>query len=178
MDLKRKIWFAALVSGLLVVGCSGTRGDTQPRQEAPEPGATSVPEISPIATEPGLVLKGDTMDHGTENPAVEPGLEGLVAQATQDLADRLRISTNQISVVEARLVVWPDASLGCPQPGMAYIQVPQEGALIVLRADGDLYRYHIGGNRGLFLCETPADFPKATSPNLDEFLPPSGEPEN
>jgi hypothetical protein len=53
------------------------------------------------------------------------------------------------------LKVWSDAGLGCPQPGMAYIQVPQDGYLIILRANNQLYNYH-GGGRGdnpPFLCQ-------------------------
>ena len=56
-------------------------------------------------------------------------------------------------VVDVGEVLWPDASLGCPQPGMKYKQVPQDGALIILQVAGKVYEYHVGGGRGLFLCE-------------------------
>jgi hypothetical protein len=81
------------------------------------------------------------------------GLEGLIEKAREDLAQRLSISPDQISLVEAAGVVWPDSSMGCPQPGMQYLQVPEDGALIILQADGNMYEYHRGGRRGLFLCE-------------------------
>jgi len=81
------------------------------------------------------------------------GMESLIEKAKADLAQRLSISANQIDLIEAKAVTWPDASLGCPQPGMSYIQVPQDGALIVLQAVGSTYEYHNGGSRGLFLCE-------------------------
>jgi hypothetical protein len=36
---------------------------------------------------------------------------------------------------------------------MAYLQVPEDGALIILQVGGVVYEYHNGGSRGLFLCE-------------------------
>ncbi|MGD9318190.1 MAG: hypothetical protein PVG56_15245, partial [Anaerolineae bacterium] len=52
-----------------------------------------------------------------------------------------------------RAVEWSDGSLGCPQPGMAYKQVPQEGVLIRLSVSGTIYNYHGGGSRDPFLCQ-------------------------
>lgn len=107
---------------------------------------------------------------------VEPGLETLVAQAKADLAERLSISVDEIELLEARSVVWPDGSLGCPQPGMAYKQVPQDGALIRLAAGGQTYDYHVGGSRGLFLCEQELQITKPQSGLGEELLPPPGSP--
>lgn len=82
-----------------------------------------------------------------------PGLQGLVAQARENLAQRLSIPAEQIELVEVRPVVWPDGAMGCPQPGMSYIQVQQEGLLIRLRAGKQVYSYHSGGGTPPFLCE-------------------------
>ena len=76
-----------------------------------------------------------------------------VAQARHDLATRLTITEAKIEVIEAKAIVWPDSSLGCPQPGMMYAQVLQDGLLIVLRAHQQLYEYHSGDGRPPFLCE-------------------------
>jgi hypothetical protein len=43
--------------------------------------------------------------------------------------------------------------LGCPQPGLAYTQVQQEGLLIRLRVGKRLYNYHSGGGSAPFFCE-------------------------
>lgn len=96
------------------------------------------------------------------------GLESLIEMAKNDLAKRLSIPVDEIRLNEAKPVVWPDSSLGCPQPGMAYLQVPEDGALIVLQVGDTPYNYHNGGNRGLFLCETVSKDP-AITPNLDLF---------
>lgn len=90
------------------------------------------------------ITSPDTSDQ-TKNP--------LVIQAKEDLATRLGIQPSEIELLSYEEVVWPDSSLGCPQPGMKYLQVPQDGALIRLSAQDQVYNYHSGGNRGVFLCE-------------------------
>jgi hypothetical protein len=89
-----------------------------------------------------------------DSDTIEPGLRSLVDVAMGDLAMRLQVDPNQIAVVDAEAVVWPDASLGCPQPGMQYRQVPMDGARIRFEVGGTTYDYHAGGDRPEpFLCE-------------------------
>jgi len=83
----------------------------------------------------------------------DEGLRGLVEFARADLTARLDIAAGEIALVSAKAVVWPDAALGCRRPDMRYKQVPVDGTLIELRADGRLYRYHSGGSRPPFLCD-------------------------
>jgi hypothetical protein len=84
---------------------------------------------------------------------VDPALDPYVAIARADLAGRLAVPAESIEVVAATLVTWPDGSLGCPQPGMSYTQVPVDGAMIVLRAGDKDFGYHTGGQQGPFLCQ-------------------------
>jgi hypothetical protein len=98
--------------------------------------------------------------------SVSPGLQGFVSQAMADLAERLEVGVEQIEVVEAKAVVWPDGGLGCSQPGVVYTQVQREGALIRLRVENRVYNYHSGGG-ALFLCERPIKYDDlAPSPGL------------
>jgi hypothetical protein len=83
----------------------------------------------------------------------DPFLESLVTQVKSDLAERLAIAPEQIELVDAASVTWPDRSLGCPQPGMVYTQVQVDGFLIRLRVKDQIYEYHGGGGRAPFLCE-------------------------
>jgi hypothetical protein len=106
--------------------------------------------------------------------AVEPCLEGLVDQAKEDLAQRLSVEMEQIELLAVESVVWPDSSLGCPEPGMAYLQVLSDGVSILLAAEGRAYQYHSGGSRGPFLCEQPLQLPKLD----DELLPFPGLPDD
>ena len=79
----------------------------------------------------------------------------LVQQAKQDLAQRLDVPTEDIELVQFEAVVWPDASLGCPRPGIVYAQVISPGYLVVLKADDKEYEYHAGKSAEPFYCENP-----------------------
>ncbi|GAB4514457.1 MAG: hypothetical protein Kow0047_26310 [Anaerolineae bacterium] len=65
-----------------------------------------------------------------------------VRAAVNDWAAKLGISPEQVSVVAVKEVDWPDASLGCPEPGMVYAMVITPGYVIQLRADGQATTYH------------------------------------
>jgi len=99
-------------------------------------------------------------DRPPMNPPILPVtpseiLDGLVKLARQDLAKRLSIAESEITLVDAREVVWPDSSLGCPQPGMMYLTVLTPGYLIILNAEDREYEYHAGTDAQLILCQNP-----------------------
>ncbi len=83
---------------------------------------------------------------------VASGEQHVVEMAKEDLAQRLDLSPWEISVTSIQAVEWSDASLGCPQPGMAYAQVITPGFLIVLEASGQTYEYHSDAGRFVILC--------------------------
>jgi len=131
----------------------------------------SLPEEIPSSTMPAVnatQMKPEEESTQMSQPTLPSGMEPLVDQAKKDLAQRLSILVNQIELIRAESVTWPDASLGCPLPGMAYKQVPEDGALIILQAEGINYEYHTGGNRGLFLCESTYKDP-SSPPKIDIF---------
>ncbi|MFU8795679.1 MAG: hypothetical protein ACNA7X_00070 [Dehalococcoidia bacterium] len=76
----------------------------------------------------------------------------LVELAKADLAGRKGIEKEQIAVVSVKAVEWPDASLGCPEPGMFYAQVITPGCRILLSHDGQTYRYHTDRVSRVVLC--------------------------
>lgn len=89
----------------------------------------------------------------TSTLKIEAGMQPLIEAASADLMKRLSVTRASIEVVSAQSVVWPDKSLGCPQPGMTYIQVLADGYRIELRVKDQIYSYHGGEGRGPFLCE-------------------------
>lgn len=89
------------------------------------------------------------------------GMENLIDMTKKDLAQRLSVSVGDISLIEAKAVVWPNASLGCPQPGMFYAEVLTPGYLILLSFGGIEYEYHAGRGAKITYCENP------TSPSPD-----------
>ena len=139
--------------------------------ESPPPITTKPsPSVNPSQSEtsapPTQVYKVADMENTSHPTPYDPALQPLVEQATLDLALRLGVTIKQIEVLKAQAVVWPDTSLGCPQPGMAYIQTPHDGTLIRLKVDSREYEYHSGGNRDPFLCE-PTIRAKSTSIQID-----------
>lgn len=141
-----------------VLAACGT-ADDEPRAGAPTTGAATTG--APTATEDG------TMPDPTPR-RVDPALSGQVDSAVADLADRLGVPADEITVVSAEAVTWGDTSLGCPQPGMRYAQVVTDGTKVVLEHDGTRYAYHSGGERRTpFLCEHPQGPVGKTTPTID-----------
>ena len=93
----------------------------------------------------------------TAEPTPQPIVHDWILLAMEDLAHRLSIATSEIELLSFEEKVWSDAGLGCPQPGMSYAQVLQEGDLIQLGAGDKTYSYHGGGSSSSdpFLCEQP-----------------------
>jgi hypothetical protein len=164
---------ALLVSAVILTAC----GDAG----APFPGSTNTtakplttsesetePTTQPVAggsvgttTAPAnttTTLSGTKpTDPTTTTPptGVEAALQPFVALAVADLSARLGVVEGEIALVSAVFVVWPDGSLGCPQPGMAYTQVQVEGYQIVLAVGQTQYDYHGGDGQDPFLCTSP-----------------------
>ncbi len=138
-----------------------------------EPPATDQPPTTeqPAGTDSGSVEEGTTTTPPPPAPSTGTGtyngpLGDLVTVALADLAGRLGVSAAQIEVASAESVVWPDGSLGCPQPDMSYTQVQVDGAKIVLSFDGRTYNYHSGGSRDPFLCVPAKTVPGQTTTTL------------
>jgi len=87
--------------------------------------------------------------------ASDPSTTPWVEQAVADLAARLNAPISEIEVVSSEAVMWSDGSLGCPQPGMAYIQILIEGYRIQLKQAGRIYEYHGSNDHAPGLCENP-----------------------
>ena len=88
--------------------------------------------------------------------SISPGLESLIEKAKEDLAQRLSISTTQISLVESMEVEWSDSSLGCPQQGMYYLQVITPGYLIRLQALDKVFEFHTDKGNQIIYCDDPS----------------------
>lgn len=90
----------------------------------------------------------------TEGTRLDPEVERLVALAMEDLGEWLGVPLDEISLTSVEAVEWRDSSLGCPEPGMAYLTVITPGYLILLEVDGETYEYHTDTNRVVY-CEDP-----------------------
>lgn len=80
--------------------------------------------------------------------AADPGPGGPEAIALQTVADALGIPPAGARVISSEFRDFPDASLGCPQPGMAYAQVITPGHRVLVEANGRRFDVRVAGSRG------------------------------
>ena len=142
------LYLASLLAGCNLVATAAVQEPlTQPPAETAAVETSITPAIptleNDMSTEPSLPI-----------PAI-PGIQSLIEKAKADMAQRLSIEASQINTKEAREVFWPDASLGCPQPGIAYTQIEIPGYLIVLEYNGDEFEYHANIHNYVLYCEDP-----------------------
>jgi len=184
MSTKRLllVLFWAVLFSVGLVGCLGLESTlttpTQAGDPDPTEPATPTRQPSPTAVKATTQEAPVTETTSPQIPENQPD-NPFVQQAKEDLAERLKIDIERIELLAFELVTWSDSSLGCPQPGMAYPQVPVDGAVIRLAAGDQTYEYHTGGTRSPFLCEQNLEIPnlKPTLPKIDLLVTPT-EPEN
>ena len=138
---------------VLAVAFAGCGADLEPSVQT----TTTVSNVS-STSEPEVTIM----------PTTEPEQLPIVTPARVDLAERLGVEPEEIEVVVAERVTWPDGSLGCPQPGMSYTQAIVEGSRVVLGHDERVYLYHAGTDDQPFLC------PSEDKDGGHEFVPPPG----
>jgi hypothetical protein len=83
----------------------------------------------------------------------EPGLQDILTNVKADLAGRLSLPMEEITLIELTEVEWSDSSMDCPEPGMSYLQVITPGYRIILRANGNPYEYHSNRDSYFVYCE-------------------------
>ncbi len=141
--MKPHIPFLAPLLALLVL-TSGCRNDMEGANPDSRAHRLESPQ-QPLSVE----------DSSRTEPGFNPELQPLVDMALRDLAEKLRASHEDIQIITAAYVTWPDSSLGCPQPDMGYLQALTDGLLIVLRYDGADYHYHGRREGPPFFCKSP-----------------------
>ncbi len=139
---------AILLLAMAVVSCrSETPPLASPATLSPAPTMTGTPgsETTPSLPEATVI--------STPPPDVSYlSAEPIEEQAQEALANWLGISSEEIEVVEIEEVEWPDTSLGCPEPGMAYAEVIVPGWRVVMGVGDEVYEYHSGGGQRV-LCD-------------------------
>jgi hypothetical protein len=168
-----RILTALIAFALLVAACGGAADDTDTGSGSAvtEPTATSVPETTATPPETSTTT---TQPSGETTPSTEPEENGSsptesggesvpgaypakVDIAINDLAERLGIDPEAITVRSVDEVTWRDGSLGCPMPGMSYTQALVDGMRIILEVDGTPYHYHSGRGSDPFYCADPSE---------------------
>ncbi len=169
MKRFRFLLLIVLVAGVLS-GCGVATQTTATATPAPtlaQSTATLAPQATAAPTFPALPTKiligaptpqvpppidNKPTPEGSSTVIADPTALKLVNEAKADLVTRANVLPDEITVKSVEPVEWRDSSLGCPMPGMMYLQVITPGYLIILEADGKEWEYHASQTHVVY-CE-------------------------
>lgn len=108
----------------------------------------------------GVPAAGQSVSAAPQAPR-KLSIQEQVAFGRGDLAARLGVGIEAVTVSGATPVNWRSGALGCPEPGMNYTQALVPGTWIIFKVDETLYRYHAALHSEPFYCpddraESPA----------------------
>ncbi len=90
-------------------------------------------------------------DPAVGEPAGDPDRRRF-APVLEDAAARLGLPIDELGLARVEERSWPDASLGCPEPGNVYAQVITPGFLVVVDGRADRLEYHTDDRGNFVLC--------------------------
>lgn len=124
-------------------------------EETAMPTAESQSGSAPAPTRSSLVRPTPAPERvPTGGPAVTGEVpQDLLDQIIDDAARRAGVDRAQVVVTVGEAVEWPDGSLGCPQPGVAYLQVITPGYRVQLEAGASSYDYRVDDRGRFSICE-------------------------
>lgn len=94
-------------------------------------------------------------------PVVEALPDAVMTSVMSTLQENAGITADatEVNLIRAEAVVWPDGSLGCPEPGVMYTQALVEGYWVVMEIDGETYDFRINDNGFAKLCNNALQAP-------------------
>lgn len=151
--------------GLVLIACGAAQESAGDAAAGETTTTGNVATTGSVSSDTSVPLDSSTVP---EDPATRGVPDSIVEQAVADLAAHLNVPEGSIEVMEAKPVTWPDAAVGCPEPGKLYAQVLVDGARIVLGHAERVYLYHSGSDGEPFLC------PSEEKGGGYDFVPPPG----
>lgn len=130
--MQRRVACCLAAAGLINAGCAGAQ-----------------PPVG-IGEDREVAEQRDSRPSVTDEPAT--GMEDL---ALRTASEHLSVPIGELEILRLEAVDWRDSSLGCPQPGRAYMQVITPGHYAVVGHDDATWRVHMAGGRA-FVCEQRA----------------------
>jgi len=104
----------------------------------------------------GLVLAACSSNGSADiNTASAPAANTPGAMAIAVVAELTGAAPEQITLLSEEAVDFSDSSLGCPQPGMAYMQVITPGHQVMAEYAGEIYDVRVAGGRAV-ICDNVA----------------------
>lgn len=131
------------------------------------PSSTTQPlTIQPATTQTSTTATETTVDRSDDSPPEKvPAVTGqpavgevpqqLLSDIQADLAQRSGVAASDQTIVRAEQVIWPDGSLGCPEPGQAYTQATVDGYWVVIEAVGKSWDYRASATGFFVYCVVP-----------------------
>lgn len=148
----------ALLLALALAAC-GPRSQPTP-EETTETELPTSPLAEPATDEPPRPTPGDSPQPTPPQSPLSPPPTPLArsapaaSAAVAYLAAELGVSADEMTILSSEPVDWPDASLGCPEPGMMYAQVITPGYRFLLQAEGEEYEVHTDrAGQSVVLCQ-------------------------
>lgn len=142
---RKRSTLTALFFGLMLITAIGCSSGSSPTAEP-----TSIPTVEPTATvaEPTATATATPRPTSTPppTPTPTPVTPNAAFLAQLDLASRLSVGPNTISITDYERGTWPSSAYGCPLPGTVYLQVVVSGWTVTLSAAGESYEYHTDEN--------------------------------
>jgi hypothetical protein len=100
----------------------------------------------PVAIDAPLSLEESTADQDEaddETPGMATPVDAAVVEPiVAAIARELNVATGEVSVISVTPQVWPDSSLGCPQPDTLYAQVLTPGYQVMVDVSGEQIEFH------------------------------------
>jgi hypothetical protein len=100
--------------------------------------------LTPSSAQPSQANPSESIDLPTS----------VIDPVVAEVAKLAGVPADQVTVISAEAVTFPDGSLGCPAPGVAYTQVLVDGYKIVAEAGGKTYDFR-GSGSGFRQCTSP-----------------------
>ncbi len=156
-----------LLLALLIFLLSACAGSAEPTL-LPNPDGDNSSPVAPLASSaevkaPAIEANKFATDNQEsvviEDGALPSGAESLVVLVKADLAQRLGVEITAITLVITKPITWPDATLGCPKPGMDFSPVEIPGYILQLKVDGKEYMYHTDDVSRVILCPAEGERP-------------------
>ncbi|HOT92738.1 MAG TPA: hypothetical protein PLJ78_12760 [Anaerolineae bacterium] len=160
--MKRFLCFLGLLL-LLFVACTGNTSGTldgeMPPEKSDQARSPLVLPTAPVTVSPTAPVAGSPTVPAVVSPTPQtpsPGEDTALTTLRTLVAAQLQMTPAELTLVSVEEVVWPDASLGCPQPGQMYAQVLTPGRRVVFAdAAGHQYTVHTPEKPDLFIICSP-----------------------
>lgn len=144
----RSVLLTAMIGALVISACgngsqqtSSTRASTTSFQNQETSNTTS---FGGAGIPPGLEGRLDVVD-------IDP--KKVLDDVLRDAEGRTGVELEKLRITDVEQSQWPDASLGCPQPGRVYAQVVSTGNRVVVNAGDQTIEYRVSTSGDFWPCD-------------------------